>query len=295
MHLASGRALAAPHAVVTVPVGVLAGLCAESAIDFSPPLPGPLLEAARRLAPPRLAASTHEKVVLRWDPQAAFVAEVLGAPDAPLQIGTTDRRFHFLNLHRYGRRGQLLCHIWGDAEWEEHPRLSDVEVASAVVGALRAIFPGPPAVPEPAQFRVTRWAEDPFAAGAYSELQSVEASEADRRACAAPVGRLLFAGEAAVPAAAGSQCTHGALLSGAAAARDVIRRRGAGGATLALRLSGRGPLGLDVRAVVDLLAFGAGDGAGGAGWSPKRRRAGIDGCADGDGSAPGGGATAAEG
>lgn len=32
-------------------------------------------------------------------------------------------------------RGQLLCHIWGDARWEAHEWLSDCEVLQEVLRA----------------------------------------------------------------------------------------------------------------------------------------------------------------
>ncbi|OLQ03639.1 hypothetical protein AK812_SmicGene13376 [Symbiodinium microadriaticum] len=60
-----------------------------------------------RLSMPKRGATTHEKVVLRWPVSEPFVSEVLGARGAALQFETTDQRFHFLNLHKYGREGPL--------------------------------------------------------------------------------------------------------------------------------------------------------------------------------------------
>merc|ERR1719215_937609 len=107
-----------------------------------------------------------------------------------------------MNLHKYGRVGQLLCHVWADSEWTEHQTLDDLGIVAAVVAGLRAIFPGRndagPLVTDPKQWKVTRWSEDPFAC------------------------RILFAGEGAVPSGAGAQCTHGALLGGVSAAVEVL-------------------------------------------------------------------------
>merc|ERR1711920_453131 len=191
------------------------------------------MSAFRHLAIPRKGASTHEKVVLRWEVTSPFVVEVLGASGAALQFGTTDRRFHFLNLHKYGRKGQLLCHIWADAEWLEHSSLTDQEVVAEVVGALRAAFPRDssdpsrpgPLVSEPNQSKVTRWASDPLTLGAYSECQHPDASENSREVYARTEDRVLFAGEGAIPGALGAQCTHGALLSGVSAAVEVLASR----------------------------------------------------------------------
>jgi monoamine oxidase len=75
-------------------------------------------------------------------------------------------------------------------------------------------------VPEPAAFRLTRWASDPFAFGSYSYLPP-GATGTDRDALAEPVAnRLFFAGEAThrqYPAT-----VHGALLSGERAAKRIL-------------------------------------------------------------------------
>jgi len=259
VRLASGEEVCARWAVVTLPCGVLAGLAPEANFpQFSPPLSDRKLLAARRLSMPSRGAPTHEKVVLRWAPDCDFVARVLSGPEAPLQIVTTDRRFHFLNIHRFGRVGQLLCHIWADAEWSQHAELADEAVAKEVVAALRAIYPGDASghevVPIPAQFKVTRWSQDPYALGAYSDFQHPEACEEDRTALAEREGRLFFAGEAAVPNMVGAQCTHGAVLSGAAAAVDVLAQLGLRDGRMLDLLYDRGPLGLDVGMLVDALA-----------------------------------------
>ncbi|CAE8597374.1 unnamed protein product [Polarella glacialis] len=292
LRLASGRVLRAPCALVTVPSGVLVGLSKDSAIEFLPSLPADKMEAIRRLSISEIGACTHEKVVLRWPLATPFVTSVLDQPGAPLQIETTDRRFHFLNLHKYGRAGQILCHIWADAEWKEHTLLSDEAVVAAVVDSLRAIYPKSPShavdskdeaqdfLPFPVQWKVTRWAQDPFALGAYSELQGPGASEVDRQVYARPEGRLLFTGEGAVSGPVGAQCTHGAVLGGAACAVALLTagssstaepsadaRTGTDGETEKSRASellGSGPLGLDVAAVVDVLVSGR--------PRPKRRR-----------------------
>eukprot|EP00927_Polykrikos_kofoidii_P065301 TRINITY_DN61078_c0_g1_i1.p1 TRINITY_DN61078_c0_g1~~TRINITY_DN61078_c0_g1_i1.p1 ORF type:complete len:684 (+),score=119.14 TRINITY_DN61078_c0_g1_i1:62-2113(+) len=260
-HLASGRVLIAPYVLVTCSVGVLAGHSSESTIRFSPPLPDEKLASIRRLAIPSKNATTHEKVVLRWPKSAAFITKVLHVPGAPLQLATTDRRFHFLNLHKYGRPCQLLCHIWADAEWAEHRHLSDTEVVGEVVGALRAMFAGDTPsgeslVSDPAQWHVTRWTEDKFTHGAYSDLQSPLASEADRAIYARTEGHVLFAGEGAVPGHAGAQCTHGAVFSGVSAASELLAKlppRDDIRANAVDILCGMGPLGLDVEAMIDVL------------------------------------------
>ena len=190
-----------------------------------------------------------------------FVCKKLDPPGAALQFETTDARFHFLNLHKYGRAGQLLCHIWGDAQWEAHQHLKDEEVVLEVVKGLRAMLARDDRdlISFPPLWKVTRWSLDPFALGAYTEFQDVLASEDDRDIYMRSEGRLLFAGEGAIPGDDGAQCSHGAVLSGASAAMTVLGRDM--GMTdqepehLA-DLRGDGPLGFNVAALVEVLATG---------------------------------------
>ncbi|CAE7897764.1 PAO4, partial [Symbiodinium sp. KB8] len=265
----SGQSFAAPFAIVTVPSGVLAELHPESCVHFTPALPADKAAAIKRLSMPKRGATTHEKVVLRWPVSEPFVSEVLGARGAALQFETTDQRFHFLNLHKYGREGQLLCHIWGDSNWEEHAVLSDEEVVMEVVRGLRAMFPAKAGsddgsqaqddLPFPPLWKVTRWSLDPFALGAYTEFQDPKASEDDRDIYARPEGRLLFTGEGAVPGHVGAQCTHGAVFGGASSAIALLSE-GVGAAQRQIQeeesprlgeLLGSGPMGLDVPVLVE--------------------------------------------
>ena len=255
MSLSSGRRFQGAFGIVTVPSGVLAELHPDSQIQFQPPLPLEKLRAIKRLSIPQWGACTHEKVLLRWAPNDPFVTRKLDIQGAALQFETTDARFHFLNLHKYGRKGQLLCHIWGDAQWEGHKQLQDEEVVSEVVKGLRAMFSDEQdLISFPPLWKVTRWSLDPFALGAYTEFQDVMASEEDRDIYMRAHGRLLFAGEGAIPGDFGAQCTHGAVLSGAHAAMTLLESTFHQAKPMALR--GDGPLGIDVKSLVDVLATG---------------------------------------
>ncbi|CAE7208034.1 PAO2, partial [Symbiodinium necroappetens] len=125
----SGQSFAAPFAIVTVPSGVLAELHPESCIHFTPALPADKAAAIKRLSMPKRGATTHEKVVLRWPVSEPFVSEVLGARGAALQFETTDQRFHFLNLHKYGREGPKFM----TAAFKRDPVGTDVEVTQPLV------------------------------------------------------------------------------------------------------------------------------------------------------------------
>jgi monoamine oxidase len=78
------------------------------------------------------------------------------------------------------------------------------------------------AIPDPIGVQISRWRQDPYARGAYS-YQSVGTKQKDRLALFGPdwEGRLHFAGEATSRDYPGT--THGALLTGRAAAIALLR------------------------------------------------------------------------
>ncbi|TPP61473.1 Amine oxidase [Fasciola gigantica] len=246
----------AKHCIVTVPVGVLKGLDSRSAIVFQPPLPRTKREAIERLACPMKGAATHEKVILRfrspedlfWDTKAAH----LKCPDP---------RLHILNLHRYGKPGVLCAHLWGGSGLSPSG-MSDQEVVDVILNLLNQMYPearnnsatGKRGIPDPIQYVVTRWSEDPYALGSYTTGEP-GSSDADRLAYAAtltdrdacgmintetenqighvtppipcavmgiPIPRLLFAGEGTLTATEAKECTHGALQTGVLRATEVL-------------------------------------------------------------------------
>jgi polyamine oxidase len=91
-------------------------------------------------------------------------------------------------------------------------------IAARLMAPLRRAFGR--TMPAPTTFRVTRWARDIYARGAYSFIP-VGVTEAAFAALAAPVeDRLFFAGEAA--STEYPSYAHGALLAGRRAAREVM-------------------------------------------------------------------------
>ena len=97
--------------------------------------------------------------------------------------------------------------------------MSDGEIQRVVLERLRRAFGKQ--VEEPLALQVTRWAQDPFARGAYSHVPP-GASYDDYEALAEPIRkRLYFAGEATnvrYPAT-----VHGAYESGERAAHEILR------------------------------------------------------------------------
>ncbi|CAH8874859.1 unnamed protein product [Trichobilharzia szidati] len=171
----------AKHCIITVPVGVLKGLCPSSAITFHPQIPIEKRKSIERLGMPCKGSATHEKVILRfkcpedvfWDTRAAL----LKCPDP---------RLHILNLHRYGKPGVLCAHLWGGSGINSAGR-TDKEVVDIILDLLDGMYGKNDAVctlngnsdddskqtnnrriPNPVYYLVTRWSEDPFALGAYT-------------------------------------------------------------------------------------------------------------------------------
>jgi len=74
-------------------------------------------------------------------------------------------------------------------------------------------------IPEPIDYKITRWSSDPFTRGSYS-YPAVNSNPADFRKLAEKVeSKLFFAGEATIPEAWGT--VHGAYLSGITAANEI--------------------------------------------------------------------------
>ncbi|MFQ3566130.1 MAG: FAD-dependent oxidoreductase [Aggregatilineales bacterium] len=194
----------ADYAVITVPLGVLKA----SAIRFEPALP-----AASQRAIDRLNFGTLNKIYLRfpqpfWDSRVTWIDLV-----DPAQMWRS-----FVNLQPVLGAPVLLGFIAGTAALEAETQ-PDAALVEGALASLRAIYGV--STPAPGGWRITRWASDPFALGAYSSY-GVGSRPADRVALGIPVaGRLVFAGEAAHAEFPGT--VHGALLSGWAAAQTLLR------------------------------------------------------------------------
>jgi len=116
------------------------------------------------------------------------------------------------------------------AEEMEQTHPNDEDIVKEVMDKLRSVFETPTpqdkgqvvSVPDPVQTPiVTRWGEDEFSCGSYSftKLGTNQKSRSDLRQ---PLNnKLFFAGEATVDDFPGT--THGALLSGQRAAKEISR------------------------------------------------------------------------
>lgn len=199
----SGGTLRAGHAIVTVPMGVLAA----GTIRFDPPL-----EADHLAAIEGLPMGLLQKIVL------AFEGDPFGLGEGfylHRQEGTDERALY---LCRPMGSDHVIAFVGGDLA----RRLEAAGEAAAVDFALeplRAMF-GPQVDARLAAGRQTRWGVDPFSRGSYAVARP---GAADRRlALQQPhAERVHFAGEAAAPEG-WAATVAGAFMSGRQAARRIL-------------------------------------------------------------------------
>lgn len=206
----SGEQFVAEHVIVTVPIGVLKA----GNIAFEPALPSAKLGAIQRLG-----SGLLNKVFLEFRPEDQFWPS---GPNAPDVIGTSSPvRGAFsiwINMQKITGKPILMAWTSGDAA-RTIEGWSDEQTMLAALDRLRDTFPG--TVPNPINFKITRWSQDPFALGSYSTFAQTT-QLGDRALLGQPVSnkRLLFAGEATVDRSF-AQVT-GAYASGLREAARII-------------------------------------------------------------------------
>ncbi|MET0999150.1 MAG: NAD(P)/FAD-dependent oxidoreductase [Marmoricola sp.] len=202
---ASGATEAGSHVVVAVPLGALK----NDLPAFAPPLPPERTEVVRRLGFGR-----YEKVVLRfeepfwresgWSHLVLFPPE----PDEPAAW--------VFDLDAFGAGPILVCHIFHSATG--HLGESSAVSAGWVLRML-SLARGAPC-PVPSVVSVTRWADDPWTAGAYTHVPP-GCTNGDLDHLGTPVsGRILFAGEHTQSARVGY--ADGAMTSGLREAKRLL-------------------------------------------------------------------------
>lgn len=194
----------ADKVVVTLPIGVLK----RANVAFYPPF-----TAHKQQAIAAIGSGLLNKLFLKftepfWDTDTQIINWVSQAHG---------RWNEWLNIGAYINQPVLLGFNAADyARKMEH--LSDTQIVADAMSVLRTIYGD---IPEPEAWQLTRWADDPFARGAYS-FNGVGASIQSRIALADPINeQVFFAGEATssqYPAT-----VHGAYLSGIRAAQQINR------------------------------------------------------------------------
>lgn len=203
VHTAGGDRLRGQHAIVTVPIGVLA---AEK-ITFDPPLPNDKLQAIEGLPMGLLA-----KIVL------AFDGDPIGLGDSYYFHQKTETDRAALYFCRPAGSRHVIAFVGGSLA-------RDLEAEGEAAASAFALAPLRDLFDKTVDrhflgVRQTRWGEDPLSLGSYSVARPHAADR--RKALARPVaGRLHFAGEAA--ATDGWAATvAGAFRSGQYAAKRIV-------------------------------------------------------------------------
>jgi len=197
----NGEKFECDYIVVTVPLGVLKKRC----ITFEPNL-----SVDKQKAISRLGMGTENKVYMRFAekfwPKARFMQ-------------CTDIRYRFLNVDAYGKKNTLLVHV-SPPYAIDFDEKSDKEIVQDICQVLQAMF-RLKETPQPVDSKVTRWGQDEHSYGAYSYMHVGSCTD-DVKALVATEhnGRVYFAGEACSIEAA--QCVHGAVLTGNAAAAEIL-------------------------------------------------------------------------
>ena len=143
------RQFSSRYVLVTVPLGCLKA----RSIEFTPPLP-----ERKQTAIDRMGFGLLNKIVLQfpfvfWDPQwATFFC--------------ASPRFQFIVCQP---RQRILTIMIGARAAVEIEQQTDEETIADAMSLLRLIFFDQP-VPDPTRFLITRWKQDPFARGSYSNF-----------------------------------------------------------------------------------------------------------------------------
>ncbi|MGI9492276.1 MAG: flavin monoamine oxidase family protein [Geminicoccaceae bacterium] len=191
------------HAIVTVPVGVLAA----ERIAFDPPLPLEKLRAIEGLPMGLLA-----KIVL------AFDGDPFGLGDSFYLHQMTETERAALYLCRPGGTGYVVAFVGGSLA-RELEIAGEQEASAFALTPLRELF-GKEVDQRFQGARQTRWGVDPFALGSYSVARPHAADQ--RHQLATPLAdRVFLAGEAA-STDGWAATVAGAYFSGRAAARQIL-------------------------------------------------------------------------
>ncbi|TRY56568.1 hypothetical protein DNTS_008400 [Danionella cerebrum] len=199
---------------VKVLVSVPLSLLQKNLITFSPTLPERKLKALMSLG-----AGVIEKVALRfpsrfWDGKVQGSDFFACAPPCAEQKGLFSV---FQDMSPQGEQCVLVSGVSGEA-LALMKDLQDHQVVEHCMKVLRELFPEQD-VPEPLQFWVTHWSQDPWAQMSYSFVKTGGSGEAYDIIAEDLRGRVFFAGEATnrhFP-----QTVTGAYLSGVREASKI--------------------------------------------------------------------------
>ncbi|GAB5456142.1 MAG: FAD-dependent oxidoreductase [Henriciella sp.] len=195
----------ADYVIVTVPLGVLK----QGGIQFQPALP-----MNKQTAIDAMGMGTLNKVYLRF-PNRFWASGVTNFNRIAAPKGAWP---FWLDMEAATGVPILGALVGGDFAVNIE-QSSDAAIVSEAMTAIRSMFGA--SVPDPTDFLITRWTQDEFAFGSYSEL-FVGARPSMRTDLARSIeDRVFFAGEAT--SSDFPSTTHGAYMSGEQAASRVAQ------------------------------------------------------------------------
>ena len=191
------------RAVITLPLGVLK----KGNVQFSPALPSEKQDAIQSLGMGLLDKLYLHFPSIFWEKEAALLGH----------LGENKGEWaEWLNIAHYTNEPILLG--FNAATFaREVEGWSDQEIVDSAMATLRNIFGTN--IPDPLDWQITRWADDPFSWGSYSYLKPGTDGETLIELGRSVDSKLFFAGEAT---SSDYQSTvHGAYLSGIRAAEEI--------------------------------------------------------------------------
>jgi len=210
------KIIAAKQVLVTVPIGVLQA----KSIAFTPALP-----KAKQRAIDSIGNGLYNKCVFLWDEQDADQLpwpndkewlEKIVSPNSQDPQGLWTEFFNSTPVN--GR--PMLCGFSAGRIAQEMEQCTEQQIQDSAMQALQTLYPEA-TIPCPRQVVITKWGQDEFARGSYS-FNALGGKHSGRKQLAAPLEqKLYFAGEACHSQYFGT--THGALMSGVTAAKQVLK------------------------------------------------------------------------
>mmetsp|Transcript_7406 Transcript_7406/g.10927 ORF Transcript_7406/g.10927 Transcript_7406/m.10927 type:complete len:385 (-) Transcript_7406:2633-3787(-) len=196
------KQLKAKRTIATFPLGVLK----QNHITFSPPL-----TKRRRSSIERLGYGLLDKIILRWkEPWLNDFTDALMY--CPKEYGAYRM---WLNMRSYNNiEDAVLVGYVNPIFAKKMEKKEDDVIYKQVMEVLRSSFPD---IPDPIDFKVTRWHQDPLSYGSYSYI-TTESDFEDFKILSKPFNRIHFAGE---HTSLHYSTVHGAYMSGKRAANEV--------------------------------------------------------------------------
>lgn len=198
----------ADRVIVTVPLGVLK----KNKISFSPALPGAYATAISKLG---MGTGVLNKVVLRFPSVFWPAKDWLAYVPSSAELG----KFHdWFNPSPALNGKAVLIGFTAGFYGQQQEALADWQIVDKAMAVLRDMFGD--GIPNPTDYQITRWDQDPFSYGSYSFFATGSTPAMVKTLTTAVANRVFFAGEHTHPDY--PQTTHGAYLSGERAANQIL-------------------------------------------------------------------------